>query len=170
MNLILSADRNWGIGRNNKLLFHVKEDMAFFRAMTIGKPVVMGRKTLDSLPGCKPLPHRDNIILTRNSDFAQPGVTVCVSLPDLFELLSSYSDDDIFIIGGQEVYLQLMPYCKQAYITKFDAVAEADSFVPDFDAVAGWQLTRQSETQTHGDLCYTFCTYAQQEPTSWNRR
>ena len=167
MNLIFSADRNWGIGRDNQLLFRVKEDMAFFRAMTTGKVVVMGRKTLASLPGAKPLPHRDNIVLTRNSSFEQPGVAACASLPDLFALLSGCSDDNIFVIGGQEIYTQLMPYCGLAYITRFDAVGDADSFVPNFDADANWQLTRKSQVRTQGDLCYTFCTYTQQNPKAW---
>lgn len=167
MNLIFSADRSWGIGRDNRLLFRAKGDMAFFRETTTGKVVVMGRKTLESLPGSKPLPNRENIVLTRNSGFASEGVAVCTSLPALFARLSGYKDEDVFIIGGQEVYHQLMPYCKRALVTKFDAMAEADSFVPDFDQAPGWQLTEQSPVQTQDALSYTFCTYTQDHPKAW---
>lgn len=167
MNLILSVDRNWSIGRDDQLLFRAKEDMAFFRKMTTGKTVVMGRRTLQSLPEGKPLPDRNNIVLTRDPEFTVKGATVCRSMAGLFQRLRKVNEDDIFIIGGEEIYRQLMFYCKTAYITKFDAVAMADSTVPSFDNHPDWQLTEQSAVQTEGSLAFTFCTYTQAHPKAW---
>lgn len=164
MNLIFSADRNWGIGKENGLLFRVPGDMAFFKQKTLGKTVVMGRATLDSLPGGKPLPGRDNIVLTRDETFAREGVAVCRSLKDLFGLLAVLRDEDVFIIGGEQIYRQLMPYCARAYITRWDAAAEADAFVPDFDTESGWQLAEQSEWVEEKGVRYRFCTYLQEHP------
>lgn len=169
MNMIFSADQAWGIGKNNALLFRVPGDMRYFRQMTTGKVVVMGRKTLQSLPGAKPLPDRQNVVLTQDADFSTEGVTVCHSLLALFAQLEPYTDDNIMIIGGEQVYRQLMPYCSHAYITRWQATAEADSFVPDFDAAHGWSLTEQSKTQEEKGVAYRFCTYTQQTPKPWRK-
>lgn len=167
MNLILSADRQWGIGRENRLLFRIPGDMAFFRRMTAGKVVVMGRKTLDSLPGGRPLPDRENIVLTRDAGFRREGVGVCRSLPALFARLAAFGDDDLFVIGGEQVYRLLLPYCRRAYVTRWDAVAEADAFMPDLDKQGGWRLAERSETHSEMGVDYRFCTYEQERPKNW---
>lgn len=169
MNLIFSADNNWGIGRENDLLFRTPGDMAFFRKMTTGKVVVMGRKTLESLPGGKPLPNRTSIVLTRDPSFACEGAAVCRSPEELFAALSAYGDEDIFVIGGAEVYRLLTPYCGRAYVTRWDACAEADCAVPSLDAAPGWRLDERSPVQCEKGVSYCFCTYVQEHPQDWRK-
>ena len=105
MNLIAAADENWGIGKNGGLLAHISGDMKYFRETTKGKVVVMGRKTLESFPGGKPLKNRVNIVLTQNQDFAPEGVTVCHSIEETLETLKQYPKEDVFIIGGGMIYI-----------------------------------------------------------------
>lgn len=167
MNLIFSADSKWGIGKDNDLLFRTPGDMAFFRKMTVGKVVIMGRRTLESLPGGKPLPRRENIVLTRSRTFAQDGVRVCRSLPELFDSLAAYSDDDLFVIGGSAVYRQLLPYCRRAYVTRWEACGDADCSVPALDSLDGWYLLERSQQQEEQQIRYYFCIYAQRAPQPW---
>lgn len=168
MNMIFSADAAWGIGKDNRLLFHAKEDMEFFRRMTLGKTVIMGRKTLDSLPGGRPLPERQNVVLTRSGNFSREGIVVCLSLPELFEFLSQSPAADVMVIGGEQIYRQLLPYCSLAYVTRWQSIANADSFVPDFDTLPGWELIEKSEPKQETGVSYCFCTYEQQNPVSFN--
>lgn len=162
MDMIFSADKNWGIGYGSKLLFRLPGDMAFFKKMTIGKTIVMGRATLESLPKGSPLPDRRNIVLTTNRDFTADGADICHSLQELFALLQK-CEGGIFVIGGENLYRQLMPYCEKAYITRFDTAAAADHFMPDFDAAPEWRLTETSETMSEKGVDYRFCTYVQEK-------
>ena len=161
MNLIVSADREWGIGKNGGMLFHMPGDLKYFKRMTTGKVVVMGRKTLESLPGGKPLPNRENIVLTQSQDFAVDGARVCHSEEELLLLLEGCDPDDIFIIGGAEVYRRMMSRCRRAYITKVDSVGGAERFLPDFDSAPGWRLASESEPVAENGVTYRFCLYEQ---------
>ena len=116
MNLIASADRNWAIGKNNELLVRVPEDMKFFRRMTTGKVVVMGRKTLESFPNQAPLPNRVNVVLTRDRSYQKEGVVLVHDMEELGEELKKYPDGDVFVIGGESIYRQLLDNCDTAYI------------------------------------------------------
>ena len=159
MNIIASASSSWGIGNGNSLLFRIREDMRYFKETTTGNVVVMGRKTLDSLPDGKPLPDRVNIVLTRSRDFSRDGVTAVHSVEELMEELKKY-DSEIFVIGGGEIYNMLLPYCKRAYITKINAEREADTFLPDLDSDSAWQIKEQSETKkSRTGLEYSFVVY-----------
>ena len=104
MKLIVNVDRQWNIGCDNGLLFSIPEDMKFFRQTTTGKVVVMGRKTLDSFPGGRPLKNRVNIVLTRDSSFEREGTLVCHSVQEVFDAVKDYNTDDVFVIGGESVY------------------------------------------------------------------
>ncbi|GHU78801.1 dihydrofolate reductase [Clostridia bacterium] len=159
MTMIFSADRGWGIGRDNMLLFHASEDMKRFKELTKGKVVVMGYNTLLSLPGSKPLPDRVNIVLSRKSGLKIEGAHTCAGLDDLFEEIERYPEEDVFVIGGEQVYRQLMPYSGKAYVTKFDAEAQADRFMENLDDSHEWKLIETSDTFEDGGLEYTFNTY-----------
>jgi len=159
LNVILSATDDWGIGFENRLLFRVPEDMRRFRALTVGKVVVMGRKTFLSLPNQKPLADRENIVLSRDPDFAPDGVTVARSTDELFRLLESRDTDDVFVIGGAAVYRELLPFCGIAYVTRFYAKKEADSFFPCLDGDESWQLVERSDLREHEGLTFTFDRY-----------
>lgn len=129
MKLIVAAARDWGIGNKGQLLFNVPEDMEFFKNTTMNKVVVMGRKTLLSLPGGNPLKNRTNIVLTSDVNFKKEGCIIVNSIEALFDEIKNFNSDDVFLIGGGNLYNQLYPYCSEAYITKFDAILEADTYL-----------------------------------------
>ncbi len=159
MNLIASADRNWAIGLNNKLLIRIPEDMKFFQKTTTGKVVVMGRKTLESLPGGQPLKNRTNIVLTSNRCFQVKGAKAVHSMEELLEELGQYRSEDIYIIGGESVYRELLGLCDVAHITKLEYEYEADAWFPNLEKEKDWELTGSSEEQTYFDLEYYFLKY-----------
>jgi len=144
MNLIACVDKNWGIGKNGQLLFHLPNDMAFFRKMTIGNTVVMGGTTFRSLPNGQPLAKRENLVLSQNTPDGD-NYTVFRSTDDLVTTLRLRNfSDTIFICGGESIYQTLLPYCAVAYITKVDADGGADKFFPNLDADPQWAIHEQS--------------------------
>ena len=157
MKLIVAVSENWGIGKNNDLLFSIPKDMKFFRETTMGKTVILGRKNLESFPGAKPLPKRPNIILTRDKNFKVEGVTVVNSIDEL--LAMDFDKDDAFVIGGEEIYRQLLPYCDKCFVTKVKELADADKFMVNLDEDAEWKLTSESEEIEDNGHIITFCTY-----------
>ncbi|MDD6213886.1 MAG: dihydrofolate reductase [Firmicutes bacterium] len=157
MNLIAAVSENWGIGKNNKLLFRIPSDMKFFRETTVGGAVIMGRKTLESFPGGKPLRDRMNVVLTHNPDFECEGAVVCRSKKEAAEM--DFGTREVFVIGGESVYRQMLDLCDTCYITKVFERADADAFMVNLDADEDWSLTEQSEkTEDNGHLI-RFCRY-----------
>lgn len=159
MNLIVAVDKNWAIGCNNRLLVSIPSDMKFFRETTMGKVVVMGRKTLESFPGGQPLKNRTNIVITSDSDYKVKDAIVVPSIEAAVEELKKYEEEDIFVIGGESIYRQMLPYCKTAYVTKIDHAYDADTFFPNLDEMEDWKLTGVTEEQTYFDLEYVFARY-----------
>ena len=159
MNLIVAADKNWAIGHENKLLVSIPADMKFFREMTTGKVVVMGRKTLESFPGGLPLKNRINVVLTKNMDYHVKDAVVVHSVEEALEELKKYDTKDVYVIGGDTVYRQMLPYCDTAHVTKIDHAYEADTYFPNLDNDKEWELTADSEEQTYFDLEYRFLLY-----------
>lgn len=167
MNLIAAVDKNWGIGLKNQLLVRIPEDMKRFRNMTIGKVVVMGRKTLESFPGSQPLNDRTNIVLTKDNDYQVKNAVIVHDMEELFAELKKYKQEDIFVIGGESIYRQLLDQCETAYITKIDYEYQADVWFPNLDELEQWELIEESEEQTYFDLEYYFLKYqiAVQKPS-----
>lgn len=163
MKIIAAADKNWGIGNKGKLLVSIPGDMKFFRSTTMGKTVVMGRKTLESLPGGRPLKDRTNIVLTKNPGYRCEGATVVHSTKELKEVLSDTPDEDVFVIGGGAIYKELLPLCDEAYITRLDYSYEADTYFPDLDNDENWELFDEGEEETYYDLIYNFCVYKRKD-------
>lgn len=159
MNLIVNADKNWGIGKNNELLVQIPNDMKMFRSTTIGNVVVMGRKTLESFPNGKPLPKRTNIVLTKNKNYAAKGAIVVHSKEELLEELKKYPEEDIFVIGGESIYRMLLPYCTTAYVTRTDYAYDADTYFPNLDELPEWKLVEESGEETYFDIEYRFTKY-----------
>ena len=159
MNLIVAVDNNWAIGNKNKLLVSIPNDMKHFREETTGKVVVLGRKTLETFPQGQPLKNRTNVILTKNKNFKVNDAIVVHSLEALLEELKNYEDEDIYVIGGDSVYKQLLPYCTVAHVTKVDHEYEADTYFPNLDKDPNWQITAESDEQTYFDLPYQFLKY-----------
>lgn len=166
MNLIAAVDRNWAIGLNGKLLVKIPEDMKFFQKVTIGKVVVVGRKTLESFPGGQPLKNRTNIVLTTNRNFQVKGALTIHSMEELFEELKQYRSEDIYIIGGESIYRQMVDLCDVAYITKIDYEYLADAWFPRLDEKEDWEQIGDSEEQTYFDLEYYFLRYERKMKTS----
>ncbi|MCR5460417.1 MAG: dihydrofolate reductase [Acetatifactor sp.] len=159
MNLIVAVDNNWAIGNKNKLLVSIPNDMKHFREETTGKVVVLGRKTLDTFPQGQPLKNRVNIILSRNARHEVKGALTVHSVEELLEELKKYDDKDVYVIGGDSVYKQLLPYCNVAHVTKIDHEYEADTYFPNLDKDPEWEITADSDEQTYFDLPYQFLKY-----------
>ena len=159
MNLIVAVDKNWAIGCNNQLLVSIPSDMKFFRETTTGKVVVMGRKTLESFPGGQPLKKRTNIVITSDPTYKVKDAVVVSGIEEAVEELKKYKEDDIYVIGGESIYRQMLPYCKTAYVTKIDHAYAADTFFPNLDEMEDWKLTGISDEQTYFDLEYVFARY-----------
>ena len=159
MNLIVAVDKNWAIGKDNKLLVSIPQDMKFFRETTTGKVVVMGRKTLETFPGGQPLKKRTNIVLTRDKNYQVKDAIVVHSIDEVLEELKNYDEEEIYVIGGESIYRALLPYCKVAHVTKIDHAYEADTYFPNLDEMEEWKVTGVSEEQTYFDLEYEFVRY-----------
>ena len=156
MDLIASTDKNWAIGRGGKLLCHLPGDLRYFKEKTTGNTVVMGRKTLESLPGGKPLPNRKNIILSRDRSFSAEGCFVCHSVEALLNLCGN---DDVMVMGGAAIYQQLLPYCDSCYITKIDCAFDADAYMIDLDERDDFRLAWQSGWMEEKGISYQFTRY-----------
>ena len=159
MNLIVAVEKNWAIGNGNKLLVSIPQDMKFFRETTTGKVVVMGRKTLETFPGKQPLKNRTNIVLTRDKNYQVKGAIIVHDIDELMEELKKYEEEEIYVIGGETIYRQLLPYCKLAHVTKIKHAYEADTYFPNLDENDEWVVTGVSEEQTYFDLEYEFVRY-----------
>lgn len=159
MNLIVAVDNNWAIGCGNRLLVSIPADMKFFRETTMGKVVVMGRKTLESFPGGQPLKNRTNIVITRDKNYKVKDAIVVTSVEEALEELKKYDEEEIYIIGGESIYRQFLSYCKTAYVTKVDHTYEADTYFPNLDEMEDWKMTGISDEQTYFDLEYIFTRY-----------
>ena len=163
MNAIAAVNEKGYIGRNGTLLYSIPEDMAYFVRMTKGKCVVMGRKTLLSLPGGKGLKNRQNYVLSRAMTEAEAldrGVTVVRSVDELLRALdeAGISTDEVFVIGGSEIYALLLPHCDTLYITRIldDTVGDA-SFPP----IPDTYVLKKGELLTSGGYAYRFDVYAE---------
>ena len=159
MNLIAAVDKNWAIGYQNELLVRIPNDHKHFREETTGKVVVLGRKTLETFPQGLPLKNRTNIILSHNQGYSVKDAIVVHSLEELKQELSKYPSEDIYIIGGESVYRELVSWCDVAHITRIDHEYQADAYFPNLDEDEDWEITADSEEQTYFDIEYTFVKY-----------
>lgn len=159
MNVIVAVDKHWAIGRGGQQLVSIPADQRLFREETLSKVIVMGRKTLESLPAGQPLYGRTNIILSKDPGYTVKGAMVCHSMEEALAEISPYPHEDVFVIGGQSVYEQFLPYCHMAHVTYIDYVYQADTYFPNLDLDEGWDMDLESEEETYFNLCYTFRRY-----------
>lgn len=159
MNIIAAVDRNWAIGQKGRLLVSIPNDQKRFREETIGKVVVLGRRTMQTFPQGMPLQGRTNIILSKDRSYQVKGATVVHSIEELLRELEKYPTEDVYCIGGESVYVQLLPYCDTAHITRIDHAYEADAHFPNLDRDSEWEITADSDEQTYFDIAYTFLKY-----------
>ena len=159
MNLIVAVDKNWAIGKGQQLLVSIPQDMKFFRETTMGKVVVMGRKTLETFPGGQPLKKRVNIVITRDKNYKVNDAIIVHSVEEALEELKKYNEEDIYVIGGETIYRQMLPYCNLAHVTKINHAYEADTYFPNLDEMEDWEVTGVSDEQTYFNLEYEFVRY-----------
>lgn len=162
MKTIFAVDNKWGLGKNNGLLFDLKEDMRHFVSHTRGKIVVMGSNTLLSLPGGMPLKGRTNIVINPNGvsqDATSKGYILAKSLEELFAILKNYDSENVYVIGGAMLYHTLLPYCDTAYVTKVEADGDAQVFHDNLDELPNWTMTEQSSPIEDNGYTVRFCTY-----------
>lgn len=156
MDLIVAVDRNWAIGRGGDQLVYLSQDLKRFKALTTGHPVILGRKTLATFPGGRPLKGRRNLILSRSPGFAPEGAEV---YPDLDALLGA-APEDSFVIGGASVYRALLDRCATAYVTKIEAAfPAADCWFPDLDSRPEWRVAEESGPQEENGVSFRYVTY-----------
>jgi len=163
MKAIVAVAPDWGIGDGRGMLYHIPGDLKYFREQTAGHTVIMGRKTLDSLPGGKPLPKRRNIVLTRDRGFARPGVYLCHDLMELQELLASLGEKDPFVIGGGEIYKMLLPWCDSCLVTRVEQPPEIrpSVFFPNLEK-EGWTEKSQVPPLEENGLRYRFTEWVRE--------
>lgn len=159
MNIIAAVDNNWAIGREGHLLVSIPNDMKLFRQETEGKVIILGRKTLATFPGKRPLENRKNIILSEDRDLQVKDALVLNSVEEVLEEVKKYKSEDVYVVGGASIYEQFLPYCDVAHITKIDFEYFADRHMPNLDRDSDWNITEESDEQTYFDLCYTFTKY-----------
>lgn len=159
MNAILSAAQDWAIGKDNELLFHLSGDMKRFRALTTGGTVIMGRRTLDSLPGGNPLPNRRNIVVTHDQQFTREGAEIVHCVKAAMDLVDANADN-VWVMGGGSVYAALLSQCRKVYLTRVDAVVDgADTFFPNLDKLSNWVVVSESEPMEDQGITYRFVEY-----------
>lgn len=159
MNAIVAVDENWGIGKDGRLLCHISGDLRYFKSVTMGHPVILGRKTLGTFPGGKPLPGRENWVLSTTMERAPEGARVFRSVEELLEM----DTKDAFLIGGAEVYRQLLERCQRVYVTKIQRAFEADAFFPNLDQLDGWELERRGDEMEENGIRFRFDVYKRRE-------
>lgn len=163
MNAIVAVDNQWGIGKNNDLLFHLPADMKYFRQKTLGKIVAMGSNTLLSFPNSKPLKNRTNVVLFPGGE-QRDDCIVLQSLEDMKAHLSQYPTEDVFVIGGAMFYATMLEYCDTVYVTKVNACGQAQVFFPNLDQKTEWTLAESTQPVLDGDKEIVFCVYKNSNP------
>ncbi|MDE6504905.1 MAG: dihydrofolate reductase [Clostridia bacterium] len=158
MRAILHADKNWGIGKSNGLMFKIPADMKFFKETTVGNVVVMGSNTLKSFPAGKPLKDRLNIVLYPEGEDRE-DCKIVRSVEELFCEIKKYPPEKVFVVGGQMMYKTLLDYCTEVLVTKVDAAGDADAFFENLDKNPNFELVYESEPEVTNGYTIKFTTY-----------
>lgn len=159
MRMILAADEKWGIGKDGGLLCHIPGDLKYFKDVTLGKTVIMGRVTLESLPGGKGLPGRRNIVLTSQEDYFAENAETVSSEEELWSALTGTPGEDIYVIGGEQVYKALLPFCDKVLVTKIYGDFQADRFFVDLDQDERFEGKALSPIKEENGIKYRFFEY-----------
>ena len=163
MDLVVNVSEDWGIGKDGKLLVSISADLKRFRALTTGKAIILGRKTLATFPGGRPLKNRRNLILSSTLSSVE-GAECYPSMEALLPALREMDSEQISVIGGQSVYLALLPYCSKAYITKTLGSYPADAFFPNLDDMPEWHIAEESEIMEEEGIRFQYVDYVNSSP------
>lgn len=163
MILIFAVDNNWNIGLNGGMLTEIREDLKRFKSITEGNIVIMGRRTLEAIPGHRPLPGRMNILVTRNEKYKDKGFYIIDDLDKLDGLLKELNPDnkmEVFVTGGGSLVSQLLPACNKAYITKIlKSFPNADTSIANLDREKDWKIVKESKIYEENNLLYKYVDY-----------
>ena len=159
MNLIIAVDKNWGIGKDGDLLCHLPGDLEYFKKMTLDKTVIMGRVTLESLPGSKGLPKRRNIVLTRDASYEAVNAEIVHSYEEIEEIVSGLPEDEVFVIGGAQIYKDMLPKCSTCYVTKIYKDFDADRHFENLDVSGEFDCEPVGELMEENGIEYRFYKY-----------
>ncbi|MDD7463464.1 MAG: dihydrofolate reductase [Anaerococcus sp.] len=158
MKIILAVDENFAIGKDNKLLFHISEDLKHFKKTTLNSIVIMGRKTYESMGGA--LPKRDNLILTRNKDYKAEDAKVFTDKEDILTYVKNNPDKEAFVIGGGEIVNIFLDDCDEAIITKvMEKVEDADTYLHNFDKDPDFDLVEESDIKEEDGVKFIYVRY-----------
>ena len=155
---VVNADLNWGIGKENQLLVTIRADLQRFRRLTEGKTVILGRKTLETFPGGRPLKNRRNLILSRDPSLSVAGAEVFHDLPSLLAALPK-DTSDVAVIGGASIYEALLPYCTHVYLTRTQTTHPADRFFPNLDRLPNWHIEHTSAPMEENGIHFQYLDY-----------
>lgn len=167
MDLIVAVDEHWGIGKDGTQTVVIPEDRQHFRRLTDGATVIVGHRTLLDFPQGKPLAGRRNIVMSRNRDLKIDGAVVVSSLEDLFDIIKPLDQEKIFVIGGGHVFKMLLPYCRNAYVTKIYAAPQSDAYFPNLDNTEDWLLDEVGEMKAYEGIQYCFVRYKNKAPLDY---
>lgn len=160
MKAIVAVDQNWGIGKSGQLLMHLPGDLKYFKEKTMGKTIIVGRKTLESFPGGRPLPGRKNIVLSENQEYDPQNCLVCNDLDSIFAQIANIDGEDIFVVGGACIYEMFLPYCDEIFITRIQESFEADKHFPNLDLMDDFEKTWMSQPIEEKGVQYHFEKYS----------
>lgn len=175
MEIIVAVDNKWGIGYDNDLLIHIPKDLKNFKELTTNNTIVYGRNTLYSFKNKKPLPNRNNVILSRNKNLEVTNAKIIHSLEEILAYTKELEDkgEKVFVIGGEQIYNQLLPYCKGAYVTKIFQTFMANKHFPDIDRIGSWEIDNLLyndvvfDETTKNDIEYTILHYKNNYPKEY---
>ncbi len=156
--MIVTADKNWGIGKGGKKILDVPDDLKYIRDVSRGKTLLMGRKTFETMFQGKVLPDRNTIVLSRSAGYCPKGAFVADSIEQAMKNALE-SGQDIYIVGGESVFSQLLDLCDEVQVTAADYIYDADAFLENLDKHPEWVLGALSEEQTYFDIVYFHKTY-----------
>ena len=164
---IVNVTENWGIGFQNRLLVSISADLKRFRRLTEGKTVVLGRKTLETFPGGRPLKNRRNLILSTDPTYFVQGAEVCHSLEELMDRVGGLEAEEVCVIGGARVYELLLPYCTRVHVTKTLCSLPADCFFPNLDSLPDWKIEKISPVEEENGRVFQYVDYVNLNPQKW---
>ena len=162
MRAIVNVTPDWGIGAENRLLIAVPSDLKRFRELTIGKTVILGRKTMETFPGKKPLKNRRNLVLSRDPGFSVENAEVFSSIGALLTAIKNLPPEEVFVIGGDSVYQALLPYCDRVLLTKTSFDGKADCFFPNLDELPQWRQIGASKPMEENGITFQYLDYVNQ--------
>ena len=159
MDAIVAVDLAWGIGYQDDLLFRIKADLKRFKEMTMGQVVILGRKTLQTFPGGRPLPSRINLVVSRNQSLVIEGATICHNREEVLAAVALHPDKHIYVIGGSSIYREFLPDCQRVYVTRVHHQQQADTYFPNLDLLPEWHCVLSEPAQEENGLVFNYLVY-----------